>query len=317
MNREDAIFAGYYFTALADWTAGNSAAVPPAWRIAFGSADHRSVTGSGDLLLGMNAHVNRDLPFVLAATGADRARRVEPQARPRSDQRHAEHGDGAAAGRKKAQRFDPAIVNIQTPFGVGYTGLLQLLVAWREAAWRNAELLVSAPDAATRAQVASSIESSAALQAQTIRPAIPTCRRSRRRRPATTTARIPRLSLSGPVVSAAPGMRQALRMRRPGCGEQGRRSGGCQDLHPAAGDARRRQRPRPVRADSGTTPLTRGGRPDISASRSAKASRCAATSLSAGVHEQRSSTSCRSPSAPSDRRGAPPARPARRNGARR
>ena len=39
VNREDAIFAGYYFTALADWTAGNSAAVPPAWRIAFDAAD--------------------------------------------------------------------------------------------------------------------------------------------------------------------------------------------------------------------------------------------------------------------------------------
>ncbi|MGZ4665713.1 MAG: DUF5995 family protein [Frankiaceae bacterium] len=70
---------------------------------------------------------------------------------------------------EESQRFDPAILNIQTPFGVGDTALLQLLVAWREGAWRNAERLVSAPDEATRAQVASSIESSAALVAQTIR----------------------------------------------------------------------------------------------------------------------------------------------------
>jgi hypothetical protein len=27
------------------------------------------VTGSGDLLLGISAHVNRDLPFVLASLG--------------------------------------------------------------------------------------------------------------------------------------------------------------------------------------------------------------------------------------------------------
>ncbi len=168
VNREDAIFAGYYFTALADWTNGNSAAVPPAWRVAFSSADGRSVTGSGDLLLGMSAHVNRDLPFVLAAMGL-----VAPD----GSSRKPDHDQinlmlNMVLGpllQEESQRFDPAILNIQTPFGVGDTALLQLLVAWREGAWRNAERLVSAPDEATRAQVASSIESSAALVAQTIR----------------------------------------------------------------------------------------------------------------------------------------------------
>ena len=168
VNREDAIFAGYYFTALAQWTAGNTSAVPAAWRIAFGAADDNAVTGSGDLLLGMNAHVNRDLPFVLAGMGLTA---------PDGSSRKPDHDQinvmlntvlGPLLAEESA-RFDPAIVNIRTPFGVGYTGLLQLLVVWREAAWRNAELLVSAPNAAARAQVVSSIESSAALQAQTIR----------------------------------------------------------------------------------------------------------------------------------------------------
>jgi hypothetical protein len=62
----------------------------------------------------------------------------------------------------------PNTINIQTPFGVGYAGLFQLVAAWREAAWRNAELLVSAPTPELRAVVAQQIELSAATQATTI-----------------------------------------------------------------------------------------------------------------------------------------------------
>jgi hypothetical protein len=45
---------------------------------------------------------------------------------------------------------------------------LQTLVAWREGAWRNAERLVSAATPADRAQVAASIEQSAADEAAVI-----------------------------------------------------------------------------------------------------------------------------------------------------
>ena len=46
--------------------------------------------------------------------------------------------------------------------------LLQLLVAWREAAWRNAEALVLAPTPQARALVAQQIETSAAIIGQGI-----------------------------------------------------------------------------------------------------------------------------------------------------
>ena len=69
VNNEDAVFAGYYFRAYDDWYGGHPEAVPPAWQAAFRAADRRTVSASGDLLLGINAHVNRDLPFVLAALG--------------------------------------------------------------------------------------------------------------------------------------------------------------------------------------------------------------------------------------------------------
>jgi hypothetical protein len=45
---------------------------------------------------------------------------------------------------------------------------LQMLVAWREEAWRNAELLVSAPAPAARALVGAQIEQVAAIEANLI-----------------------------------------------------------------------------------------------------------------------------------------------------
>src|SRR3954449_3448053 len=67
VNHEDAVFASFYFAAYDAWHAGGVA--PPAWRIAFrAAADHR-LPAAGDLVLGINAHVQRDLPFVLAGIG--------------------------------------------------------------------------------------------------------------------------------------------------------------------------------------------------------------------------------------------------------
>jgi len=168
VNHEDAAFAAMYFGAIDDWNAGHLDRVPPAWRIALQADQDRSVTGNGDLLLGMNAHVNRDLPFVLAAIGL---------VAPNGTSRKPDHDKINVMLNhvvqplidEEAARFDPGIQTVQTPFGVGYTGLMQMLVAWRESAWRAAERLVSAPDAADRAQVAADIEASAASEAEAIR----------------------------------------------------------------------------------------------------------------------------------------------------
>ena len=48
------------------------------------------------------------------------------------------------------------------------TGILQLLVGWREQAWRNAERIANAPDEAARQQVIASIEQQAAIEAWAI-----------------------------------------------------------------------------------------------------------------------------------------------------
>lgn len=167
VNHEDAAFAAMYFSAYDAWAAGRVSHVPPAWRIALDAGARRQVSGTGDLLLGMNAHVNRDLPFVLASIGV-----VAPD----GSSRKPDHDKINAMLNQvvqpliaeEAARYDPQIEFIQTPYGVGYTGLMQMLVAWRESAWRQAEQLVLAPDEAARARVADSIEKNAVANAQTI-----------------------------------------------------------------------------------------------------------------------------------------------------
>ena len=67
LNHLDAIFASLYFNAIDAWRADRVADVPEAWQIAFEAARDRRVFGIGDMLLGMNAHISRDLPFALAA----------------------------------------------------------------------------------------------------------------------------------------------------------------------------------------------------------------------------------------------------------
>ena len=64
VNHEDAVFAAYYFDAYDDWRHDRTTEVPPAWRIAFQAADDGEVSAAGNMFLGMNAHIQRDLPFV-------------------------------------------------------------------------------------------------------------------------------------------------------------------------------------------------------------------------------------------------------------
>ena len=51
------------------WNAGRTAEVPKAWRIALTASDDRSMTGLGDFMLNMNAHINNDFPHALATVG--------------------------------------------------------------------------------------------------------------------------------------------------------------------------------------------------------------------------------------------------------
>src|SRR5262245_7679243 len=67
VTREDALFADYYFRAFDAYHDPHAEprSVPPAWQIAFDSASARTLSAQGNAFLGVSAHIQRDLPFVL------------------------------------------------------------------------------------------------------------------------------------------------------------------------------------------------------------------------------------------------------------
>jgi len=166
-NHVDAVFARYYTSAYYDWAAGNRSAVPQAWLTALDAAQSKRVSGTGDLLLGMNAHINRDLPYVMAAVGL-----VAPDGSSRKADYDAVeawlYDATAPLIAEFAARFDPSMDDTADPYGIGNAALFQMVSLWRENAWRNAEALVSAPNAAARALVSANIETQANVVAQGI-----------------------------------------------------------------------------------------------------------------------------------------------------
>ena len=143
MNHEDVLFARYYFAAYDAWAAGRTASVPPAWRVAFDAARDRAVSANGNLLLGINAHVQRDLPFVLYSVGL-----VKPDGTSRKPDHDRVNQilnrvtDDVIA--EVARRFDPTIDDTNLPTTLDDLVLFQSIASWRETAWRHAELLALA-----------------------------------------------------------------------------------------------------------------------------------------------------------------------------
>ncbi len=144
MNHMDAVFAKYYTDAYYNWSGGNRAAVPKAWLYAFDAAKNKTVSGAGDLFLGMNAHINRDLPFVLYASGLVGSDGTSGKSDFDAVERWL-NDDTAPLLAEAAQRFDPTIDDTNNVL-VDYLSF-QMVSAWRENAWRNAELLAAAPTA--------------------------------------------------------------------------------------------------------------------------------------------------------------------------
>lgn len=162
VNFEDAVFARYYFQAYDAWHAGDEAGTPPAWRVALEAADDRAVDASTNVLLGISAHINRDLPFVLWEIGL-----VKPDGTTRKAD-HDKVNDFLARvlfySEAKA-RFDPSL-----PEDGEAPGATNLIVGWREQAWRNAERLAAAEDdPAQLAVVKAEIEEAAHVEALALR----------------------------------------------------------------------------------------------------------------------------------------------------
>jgi hypothetical protein len=154
VTREDALFADYFFRPWDAWHTGEGA-VPPVWQVAFEAWEGHEVNVLGSVMLGMTAHIQRDLAFVLV----DLAESGHPVS----------YDDHLVVNQFLAQvdvvgeladRFDPAF-----PDAIGAS----VLDPWRELAWNDAQRMLDAPDAAARAAVEAEIEAAAVDSAEAFR----------------------------------------------------------------------------------------------------------------------------------------------------
>lgn len=167
LTRLDAIFAQMYFDTMDAWNAGRIREVPPAWRIALQATRDRTMTGLGDFLLNMNAHINNDFAHALVADGLTA---------PDGSSHKADHN--AYNDRldslyhpvfaEETARFDPTFDAYDVgPFDEMLVGAI--MRGWREAVWRNAEALAHAPNPLARSLVEHEIVAYSTSQARLIR----------------------------------------------------------------------------------------------------------------------------------------------------
>ena len=159
LYREVAVFANVYFETVK--RAKRGLEVPEAWRIAFETARDGEVNAAQDMLLGINAHVQNDMPFVIAALGL----RTKSGASRKPD--HDLVNDVLERAYEPvvsevAARYDPFVSTTNAPWNPGDdVAGLEMVKGWRENVWRNAERLVNASSDEERRRVADDIKARA------------------------------------------------------------------------------------------------------------------------------------------------------------
>jgi hypothetical protein len=161
----DRVFADLFFAATEAYEDGNA---PPAWTVAFDAATQGRTNAVQDVFLGMNAHIQRDLPVGLAAVGL-----VQPDGSSRKTDHDAVNGILAGVldhiEDEIGRLYDPLVTFADaSPSPADEMGALEMLKLWREIAWRNAERLTLARSDAERAQVMTEIETYSTLWANAI-----------------------------------------------------------------------------------------------------------------------------------------------------
>jgi uncharacterized protein DUF5995 len=134
LERLDVVFAGFYFTAVADHLAGRP--TPAAWRALFEARFTPSIDRIQFALAGMNAHINHDLAQALVRTDA------EFEIAPAGD--GPEHADYESVN-VILNNLMPSVLNMLATDALGYiaqdTGKIgRILAYWnicraREMAW--------------------------------------------------------------------------------------------------------------------------------------------------------------------------------------
>ena len=160
-------FAHFYFKAIDAWHSGNVAAVPGAWQIAFQASASGDQWGLGDLLLGMNAHISRDLPFAVAGVIGNTPTSLDP------DHDFAlvntlilQISQGVL--QEVASRFDPTVAAGEVPFALGAGQTFgQIVTAWRTESWQSGVELAGAATPVPNA-ISEKVEATAESRAQAI-----------------------------------------------------------------------------------------------------------------------------------------------------
>ena len=165
VERYAVAFANLYRVALEAYDAGQAARVPRAWRLCFDAARAGTCTVLQDVLLGVNAHVNNDLPFALdrVTIGPDReSRRLD---------HYAVNSVLAAvterATRQLASLYAPGITTMDLVAG-DFDELVSRtsLTGARDAAWESACARADARGPVERGLAAARVSTRAAVLAR-------------------------------------------------------------------------------------------------------------------------------------------------------
>ena len=167
LTQLDAVFADMYFRTMDTWNAGRTADVPEAWRIALTASDDRSMTGLGDFMLNMNAHINNDFPHALATVGLTAA---DGSTHKPDHNAYNQRLDSLyiPVFKEEAERFDPTFDDYDAG-PLDDAGVGAIMRGWREMVWRHAEDLATARTPVQKRLAEHAIEEYAAGQAVMIR----------------------------------------------------------------------------------------------------------------------------------------------------
>jgi hypothetical protein len=162
VRRFGVAFANLYRQAAVAYQRGEMENVPKVWRIALDT----SAAGTGlilqDLLLGINAHINRDLPFALEDTSIDPDRETRLRDHLRVNEALGVAVDPVQA--RIARIYAPGLALIDRNLGPLDERISSFsLSKARVAAWQAAVSLVNAQTDAERAMVGEGIESRATI----------------------------------------------------------------------------------------------------------------------------------------------------------
>lgn len=128
--------------------------IPSAWQTALDAAREGNWSGGHDMLLAINAHVQRDMPFAVSQAGL-----VLPDGRSRKAD-HDRFNDELKRTypvivQAIGGRFGPVMLTVAE---AGQAGVQQLVALWREDVWRNAERLQADPEGPIAGLTRESIE---------------------------------------------------------------------------------------------------------------------------------------------------------------